>query len=72
MSLKKKLWLRRSQSLTELKRLTCIYEQWFSTPAEELEKYRHPGHTKINEQRISGGGTQVPVKWGGYSQTRML
>lgn len=72
MSLKKELWLGQYQILTELRRLTCICEQWFSTPAEELEKYRHPGHTKINEQRISGGGIQVPVTWGGYSQTRML
>lgn len=53
----------------ELRRLTYIWKQWFSTPAEELGSDPCPGHTQSNAQKISGAGTQAPVNWGKYSQT---
>lgn len=45
----------------ELRGLTYICEQWFSTLPEELENYGHLGHTQANKQRMSGGGIQAPV-----------
>lgn len=45
------------------RRLTGIWEQWFSTLAEELENGWRLGHPQTYEEKLSGGGIQALVNW---------